>query len=692
MISKIPLKTKLIIPIFLISAILLFLGGMLISSKYSQILSLEKLNKKIILSSKVSDIIHSLQKERGLSSGYSVKYNGKFKQEVLDQRKITDITIKSFHQHLNTIESKEFKSLIKNMIFRISQLKSIRDQIDKHKLSSGNIIEYYTNLNKSLLDIVININKESFVPNITQNLLAYSHIMIVKEFAGLERAFGINLLLDDGINQKEYVKFTNTIAIEKQNLEMFLRYGSNQIKNYYFKIKQKKIFKDVKRNRDIILYSQKNSYKNIDAKYWYYITTNKIDNYKSIIKFIQGELSKSIKNELNKIKTTFYMVTFLTILSMIIFIFEIIAFLKLAKEEQKLRLIMNKYIVSSMTDLSGRIIDASEAFCNISGYTKDELIGKNHNIIRHPDMPKSAFKELWDTIQSGRAWKGKVKNLKKDGGFYWVYAHIEPLYNDKGKIDSYISVRLDITQSELLAQDLLAKEQENKKNQEMIQQQSRLAQMGEMISMIAHQWRQPLAAISSTSASIKLKSTLNKLDNNTAIKLADNLLSYSHHLSSTIDDFRDFFKSNKHKSNVVYNQLIQDVLNIVEVSIVNKNITLVKNLQSDTVFYTYPNELKQVILNLIKNAEDAVLTKRVQNPTITIQTKDNILTISDNGGGVAKDIMDKIFDPYFSTKKNLNGTGLGLYMSKIIIEDHCSGKLTVENDKKGAVFSIKLGE
>jgi len=136
--------------------------------------------------------------------------------------------------------------------------------------------------------------------------------------------------------------------------------------------------------------------------------------------------------------------------------------------------------------------------------------------------------------------------------------------------------------------------------------------------------------------------------------------------------------------------MIKSVLQIVEVSIKNKNIILEQNLKSNLIFYTYPSELKQVILNLIKNAEDILIDKNIENPLIKIETKDNILMISDNGGGVPDSIVDSIFDPYFSTKTKKDGTGLGLYMSKTIIEEHCNGTLTITNNEDGAVFKVEL--
>ena len=231
------------------------------------------------------------------------------------------------------------------------------------------------------------------------------------------------------------------------------------------------------------------------------------------------------------------------------------------------------------------------------------------------------------------------------------------------------------------------------KNAQLLQQ-SRLAQMGEMISMIAHQWRQPLSAINAVSGNLTLKAKLDKLDNDTVIELGEKISDYSQHLSSTIDDFRDFFKPNKEKREAAFNDLIKNVLNIVEDSIINQNIELITELNSKNTFNTYPNEIKQVILNLIKNAEDILLEKKIENPCIKIKTYDDennsYLSVEDNGGGIPKDIIDKIFDPYFSTKTKKNGTGLGLYMSKTIIEEHCNGKLIASNSDTGAKFTIIL--
>jgi signal transduction histidine kinase len=236
-------------------------------------------------------------------------------------------------------------------------------------------------------------------------------------------------------------------------------------------------------------------------------------------------------------------------------------------------------------------------------------------------------------------------------------------------------------------------EKSRRKDKQLLEQ-SRLAQMGEMISMIAHQWRQPLTAISSASGAITLKSRRDKLTQEQAIELSTKIAEYAQHLSTTIDDFREFFKTNKEKKETTLEEIVLGVLNIVEETIETQNIQLIKNFQANTTLLTFPNEIKQVVLNLIKNAEDVLLEKKRKNPFIKIYTytKDGsiYLKISDNGGGIQEDVLDKIFDPYFSTKSKKDGTGLGLYMSKTIIQEHCKGILNVRNTDEGVSFTIQL--
>lgn len=245
---------------------------------------------------------------------------------------------------------------------------------------------------------------------------------------------------------------------------------------------------------------------------------------------------------------------------------------------------------------------------------------------------------------------------------------------------------------------------ENREKDKHILQQSRQAQMGEMISMIAHQWRQPLSAISTVIASLKLKQVLNKFDlsteegrnehnKNLAISF-EKVDDYVKFLTSTIDDFRNFFKPDKQKESVYLIDLVNKTITIIQKAFEVNKIDIEISHTSENKVFTYGNEVMQVILNILKNAEDIVKEKEINSAKINIRIysdNDNeVIEIEDNAGGIPEDIIDQIFDPYFSTKEEKNGSGLGLYMSKTIIEDHCGGTISVLNNNTGATFKITL--
>jgi signal transduction histidine kinase len=244
---------------------------------------------------------------------------------------------------------------------------------------------------------------------------------------------------------------------------------------------------------------------------------------------------------------------------------------------------------------------------------------------------------------------------------------------------------------------------DTRKKEQLLQDQSRLAQMGEMISMIAHQWRQPLSAISSSVMGIQSKLSIGKFDfskEQDRVKFLrflekkhQNIGEYVKTLSDTIDDFRNFFKPDKIKEKVSFNEPIKRALKIVETSMSSKGIDIKCTFDTVNEVYMYQNELMQVILNILKNAEDNFKEKNIENPQIDIITSSTPngckIEIADNGGGIPEDILPNIFDPYYSTKSEKNGTGLGLYMSKVIVAEHHGGIIKAINSAKGVVFIIE---
>ncbi len=265
---------------------------------------------------------------------------------------------------------------------------------------------------------------------------------------------------------------------------------------------------------------------------------------------------------------------------------------------------------------------------------------------------------------------------------------VEASYKENEKSLKMLDRSLEIASEEM--QEALERNREQ--SWRMIRQ-SRLATMGEMISMIAHQWRQPLNAISLTASDLKLKKMMGEADDAAVIEGLEKIVTYVHHLSETIEDFRTFFKAGKRRAEISFKEIVESLKGIIEASLKKSSIVIEYDLDKSRRFTCYPNEIKQVVLNLVKNSEDVLMERGVENPRIEIEAgfEDGMhyLQVRDNGGGVDPAILGRIFEPDFSTKDE-KGTGIGLYMSKIIVEEHCGGELRVENSKEGAVFTILL--
>ena len=242
---------------------------------------------------------------------------------------------------------------------------------------------------------------------------------------------------------------------------------------------------------------------------------------------------------------------------------------------------IEKSNIVSKTDTAGIIIFVNDEFCKISGYRRDELIGKNHNIIRDPSVPSSQFSLLWDTIKSKKTYKSTVKNRAKDGSTFYVNTTVIPILDEDGDIEEYIAIRYDVTKEVMLKKELEQKEfelellnktlekrvqkqtkelkqlnktlekrveQEIKKNEEkqkMMFLQSRLASLGQMLANIAHQWRQPLTQLNLSIYSIK-KEFLNN-NQKEAMGFYNESKNIIQNMSNTIDDFTNFFKPDKNK-------------------------------------------------------------------------------------------------------------------------------------------------
>jgi len=235
---------------------------------------------------------------------------------------------------------------------------------------------------------------------------------------------------------------------------------------------------------------------------------------------------------------------------------------------------------------------------------------------------------------------------------------------------------------------------ELRQKDQILIQQNRQAAMGDMINNIAHQWRQPLNAIGLIVQSMMYSYESGGLSEEMMKADVNETMETIKFMSQTIDDFRNYFKPDKEKTQFNVKMVINRSISIVAGSIGNVKITIESDEAVDPVIYGYPNEYSQAVLNILINARDALSERKTSNPEIKIvirtENGKSVVTISDNAGGIPEDIIDKIFDPYFSTKGPETGTGVGLFMSKNIIEENMNGRLTVCNSGEGAEFRIEI--
>ena len=382
---------------------------------------------------------------------------------------------------------------------------------------------------------------------------------------------------------------------------------------------------------------------------------------------------------------------------------------QIAKQKELFEKLYNKSSDGVLLLKNKKITDCNEAATKILHYSKEELIGKYFYEISPKFQADGQSSNLKSINKINEALKNGISSFEwmhtsKDHKKLWIDIVLTSIeINNNLVIHTVIrdiNKRKEMERKlEVLTYNLeerIKKEiEKNKEKTAQLIQQSRFAQMGEMISMIAHQWRQPLTAITATTNNLLLKNILNKEVPKEILEEELNLITeYTQHLSFTIDDFRNFFKSDNEKVDSKIEDIIEKAINIIKTSFEAKDINLITNYKFNENINMYTTEIQQVILILLKNAEDALVDNEIKNKTIEIITyKENdfaIIEIQDNAGGIASDIIYKIFDPYFSTKKAKEGTGIGLYMSKIIINDHCKGEITASNNQDGAIFKIKL--
>lgn len=286
-------------------------------------------------------------------------------------------------------------------------------------------------------------------------------------------------------------------------------------------------------------------------------------------------------------------------------------------------------------------------------------------------------------------WTNQIGHILKVAGYYCLYRGVVVIGLTR-PFDLLFRRLKDINTT--LEERVREEVERNREKDVLLVQKDRQAALGEMTGNIAHQWRQPLNAVSLIVQDLAMQENagcLNKEHLKESISRIDDL---ARHMSQTINDFRDLYQLNKEKVPFNLSEKVRQLLALVESNLREQGISVSVSAGAEVLALGFPNQFAQVVLNLLNNSRDALVERKVPNPSIWIEISTDgssaLVTIKDNAGGIPTDILHRVFDPYFTTREE--GTGIGLYMSRTIIEQNMSGRLTVRNEKEGAVFTLEL--
>jgi len=619
---------------------------------------------------------------------------------------------------------------IVNAIILLLLLVTLAYFINNARIQNNNYFNINNNIQKLMLfnkDFNLYL-KNSFKYNnfdIIQEKIELSKI----EFRQIENN-PILLSIEDELFQNEYIQLHNDILNKYKIIQRTKSYRAVLNKSYVIvqKLKNDGISKELNELYSLIMTIDKNPEINIQEEFNNFkenknLYTNKNDvyflkhaeiifSYHLKLQSLDDSLkSISVENQLKTFNTiysnysysiiqrAYLSVVVLFILLILSIIFYLFYDYKLTLSQRDLtrfrKTVEDSDNIVIITDINTNIKYVNGSFTKTTGYKAFEVMGKNPKFLNSGRQSKEFYAELKKTIYSGKKWSGQFINTNKDGKLSYESATITPVFDDDNNIIEFIAIKSDIT-NETLGQEQLHKKEK------LLLQQSKMAAMGEMIQNIAHQWRQPLSIISTASTGLLVKKELGlPTPKEEVLETLNTINDTTQYLSDTINAFRDFFQQNKDKVNFKVKDIYQKTLNIVQVKFKSIDIEIIENIE-DISITNLDNELIQVLMNILNNAKDALEIKRSNQKFIFVDIyKENeslIIKIKDNAGGIDEQIISKIFDPYFTTKHQSQGTGIGLYMCQEIINNHMEGKLFVKNQSfkyenieyKGAEFKIVL--
>lgn len=364
--------------------------------------------------------------------------------------------------------------------------------------------------------------------------------------------------------------------------------------------------------------------------------------------------------------------------------------------------------VEDEKNVQEELAEVLEFYCKNLYFADDGKQGLKQFIQYNPDI---IITDIKMPIMDGIEMSKEIKEINKEQHIIFTTAFSDIDFFQEAielQVDGYIIKPIDLTllenKIESVIKNIKLKEELFEKEQ-MLLQTSKLASMGEMIGNIAHQWKQPLSIISTCASSLIIEHDLDQINKESVLARSENIMSQTEYLNNTINDFTNFFKPNEHNNNYNVKKFLDKCIDLVHSSFEANTIETMKKVDDRINSYGDPSQLTQAIINILNNAKDALkAAEKLQKKLVFIVTAkednhNNIeLIIKDNAGGIPENIIENVFNPYFTTKSKDEGTGLGLYITKTIITKKLKGNIKVENEVfdfegityKGAKFTITL--
>jgi PAS domain S-box-containing protein len=329
--------------------------------------------------------------------------------------------------------------------------------------------------------------------------------------------------------------------------------------------------------------------------------------------------------------------------------------------------------IVAITDVRGRVTYVNDKFCEISGYSRDELVGQDHRIINSGYHSKEFIRQLWVTIARGRVWQGELRNRAKNGQFYWVDTTIVPFLDDRGRPYQYIAIRADITARKAAEQKLA--------------EQAALARVGQMAAVVAHEVRNPLAGIKGAIQVLMSRRPPNDAD----VPVMRDITERIDDLSGLIDGLMDFARpSTPVRQSVDLAGLIHEAVTALKRDPIAQGTTITIAGAESIPAELDPTTIRAALLNILLNAAQAVAGKGTIHVTVAADNGNGIVEIRDTGPGIPIEIRDKVFEPFFTTKAR--GGGLGLAVARRTAETH-GGTVTLAAPRDGGTqvtFTVRL--